>query len=76
MEAGRKIVECGVLKDAIFNYRRYLIDASKTEGVEAVDHILEMIDRVNRRTVIEVEKGWWLVQWEEYVTSEQERNSL
>lgn len=76
MEAGRKIIECDVLKDVICNYKRYLIDANKTDGVEAVNHILEMLDRVNRRVVSEVKPGWWLVCWDEYDTSEQARNSL
>lgn len=75
MESGRKIVECDILKDAICNYRRHLVDTKKIDGVEAVDHILEMLDRVNKRAVSEVKPGWWLVCWDEYIASEHKRSS-
>lgn len=76
MESGRKIIDGDILKDAICNYKCYLADAKKVEGVEATNHILEMIDRTDIRTVIEIKQGWWLVHWDEYDTSEQKRNNL
>ena len=76
LESGRKILDGDILKDAICNYKRYLTDAKKVEGVEATNHILEMIDKTDVRTVVEVKPGWWLVHWADYDASEQARNSL
>lgn len=76
MEAGRRIADCDVLKDAICNYKRHLISANKVDGIEAVNHILEMLDKVDKRVISEVKPGWWLVCWDEYIASEQARNSL